>query len=173
MNPPYKLLNYGLLLQQATLVDIKLTNVDKNAVGGLIVVDDIATHLSKLSKNSRTVGVPYTMLVPKTGYVPLPGYTPAQYQLAVANFDIKYYTFKDGVEDINFVEIECCITFDDTDDIVITVVDKVASAVTVGWTGRFCDCLGNTVDVSNGLVKHYWTPEEVPYTLTVINGYID
>lgn len=43
---------------------------------------------------------------------------------------------------------------------------------TPGWTGRFCDCLGNTVDVVDGKIMHYWLPGEVPYTLTVVNGTI-
>ena len=82
--------------------DAKLCNT--YIEGANIVIETIAEYLIRIPEPIRSPGIPVTMLLPKEGQSA--GTFPIQtYKDIIVNYDIKYYTFVDGVGDDDFQEI--------------------------------------------------------------------
>lgn len=148
------------------------------AVGGNIKVETIPEYLARVISPLRRRSVIVT-IINESGLV-----TTDNFEAFQATCTFTQYWFKNGVTDEDFIPFELDIpsvksaaihdTFSDTEDIDFTESEDFnITAITKGWTGRFLDQQRRTVDVSNGLIKHVWLPEEIPYTLTIINGIIE
>ena len=71
-----------------------------------VVIETIAEYLERIIAEERVPGVIVTMLIPKDGYTAEHSYLIADLDATLANFDIKYYHFKEGIADADFVEVE-------------------------------------------------------------------
>lgn len=89
--------------------DAKLANYYVD--GNVIKVETIAQYLARVITVYRMPGVMVTILTPKEGYTSLGTYPINTFKTIVSNFDIKYYTFVDGVENINFEEVDFGFTY--------------------------------------------------------------
>jgi hypothetical protein len=84
--------------------DIKLQNY--YVEGGTMIIETIPQYLARVSLTVRPAGKIVIVLYPKGDYVIEPSYPISTFKDVLINFDLKYYHFKDGVLDENFVEIE-------------------------------------------------------------------
>ena len=73
--------------------------------GSNIVIETLAQYKTRVSINYRLPGVIITILSPKTGYTLQDSYPLDSFGSILTNFDFKYYTYKDGVADENFIEL--------------------------------------------------------------------
>ncbi len=86
-----------------TPFDSKLCNFYYS--GSNIIIETIAQYKTRVSINYRIPGLIITVLLPKTGYTLLSSYSMSTFASVLSNFDFKYYTYKDGVADGNFIEL--------------------------------------------------------------------
>lgn len=90
-------------------LDAKVCNYFRE--GAEMKIESIAQYLSRMEIIYRTPGVLVTILLPKNGYTPpLDGsgyinYGVNDFPLIIQNFEIKYYTFVEGIANENFVEV--------------------------------------------------------------------
>lgn len=111
------MINYqdSLFLQINTPLDAKLCNYYRD--GSDFIIEPIAKYLVRTLSVYRVPGAIVTVLLPKDGYTPtLDGnglivFPLASFETELDNFDIKYYTFEDGLQDIDFVEIDFGYTY--------------------------------------------------------------
>jgi len=73
--------------------------------GSNIVIETLAQYKTRVSINYRLPGVIITILSPKTGYTLQDSYPLDSFGSILTNFDFKYYTYKNGVADSNFIEL--------------------------------------------------------------------
>lgn len=95
-----KICNYHIITEV-----IKAEGIEEN-VETFIVVESIEEYLSRIEVEYRTVGIIITILLPKVDYTGTNIYVINSFEEALINYDITYYTFKDGTQDINFVELK-------------------------------------------------------------------
>lgn len=86
-----------------TPFDSKLCNFYYS--GSNIIIETIAQYKSRVSLNYRVPGMIVAVLLPKVGYVLLGSYPMSTFGSVLSNFDFKYYTYKNGVADIDFIEL--------------------------------------------------------------------
>lgn len=86
-----------------TPFDSKLCNFYYS--GSNIIIETIAQYKTRVSINYRIPGLIITVLLPKVGYTLLASYPMSTFASVLSNFDFKYYTYKDGVADGNFIEL--------------------------------------------------------------------
>lgn len=99
------LIDDPILVKIHSQFDTKLSNI--YVIGTNIKIETIPEYLAKITSRNRFIGVPVTMLFPKQGYTPTPGmtYPVTDYKDITINFEVKYYSFIDGLADENFIEI--------------------------------------------------------------------
>jgi len=73
--------------------------------GSDIIIETIAQYKTRVTTNYRLPGVIITILSPKIGYSLQSSYPISTFTSILSNFDFKYYTYKDGVADENFIEL--------------------------------------------------------------------
>lgn len=91
-----------LTLLQISPLDAKLCNWYVS--GANVVIESISEYLTRVTINRRIPAALVTMMIPKEGYTPSPSYPYATVSDVMPFFDIKFYHFKDGLDDENFVE---------------------------------------------------------------------
>lgn len=96
-------------LRVPTRFDAKLCNTYID--GADIIIETIVQYLARVTKNIRVPGTPVTMLIPKAGYTSLGTYPIANYGSVITNFDMIDYTFLDGVENADFVQVNYGYTY--------------------------------------------------------------
>ena len=109
----------SLSLKTGSQLDAKLSNFYRDKL--LFKIESPEKYLLRLSSIYRIPGVIVTMLVPKAdsglsytnGYISynIPGVSGINYTTELNKFDIKYYTFIDGIADSNFKEVDLGYTY--------------------------------------------------------------
>lgn len=88
-----------------TILDAKLCNYYLDVDTSEVVIETISEYLARVISGHRSAGAQVTILLPKIGYSPLGRYALEDYEYALTNYDIRYYTFVGGMEDSEFVQI--------------------------------------------------------------------
>lgn len=101
--------------------DAKLCNWTYS--GSNIIIETLAEYKTRVYEDIRIPGMIVSILLPKDGYTLLASYAMSTFADVLFNFDFKYYTYKDGVADINFEEL----LFGSLSDFVLKDGDKVLS----------------------------------------------
>ena len=125
-----------------TLFDSKLCNFYYS--GSNIIIETEALYKARVTANYRVPGAIVAFLSPKVGYTLQASYPLSSFAGILSNFDFKYYTFKGGVADVDFVELILA----DVSQLVLKDGDKVLS------DNNFTDNYKNKLD---SLEKNvYW-----------------
>lgn len=129
-------------LQINTTFDSKLCNAivtDQYTVK----IETIPEYLARVTYPERILGAPVTILSVKDGYPNIMEYDMDTYYIHTSTFKHDYYTFIDGLEDINFVKLP---------------TGDVSTAMTVIGNGRSLDPIRLVNDASlPGTFKYYGT----------------
>ena len=100
----------SLQLQITSPLDAKACNYYKESIE--FVIEPLAKYLERVPDVYRAVGSIVAVLEAKEGYTPTIGgdglirFSLASFPAELVNFDIKYYTFVDGLEDADFQQID-------------------------------------------------------------------
>lgn len=111
------MINYqdSLQLQINSPLDAKACNYYREAAD--FVIEPIAKYLERVIDVYRAAGVMVTVLEAKEGHTPIIGgdglirFSLIGFPSELVNFDIKYYTFVDGLEDVDFQQISFGYTY--------------------------------------------------------------
>lgn len=104
-----------------TPFDSKLCNFYYS--GSDIIIETLVQYKSRISLNYRVPGMIIAVLLPKIGYTLLTSYPMSNFSTILSNFDFKYYTYSNGVEDGDFIELVLA----DISTLVLKDGDKVLS----------------------------------------------
>lgn len=100
--------------------------------GADIVIETIPQYLARVTINRRYPAGLVAILLPKEGYSPTPSYPYADFKDILVNFDCKFYHFKDGLYDVNFVEFEVATSAPISDNTPVDT-DEVVSLRGTSW----------------------------------------
>jgi hypothetical protein len=110
------MINYqdSLQLQINSPLDAKVCNYYREAAD--FIIEPVAKYLERVIDTYRSVGAIVTVLEAKEGYTPvldngLIKFPLASFASELSNFDIKYYTFIDGIADVDFKKISFGSTY--------------------------------------------------------------
>lgn len=100
--------------------------------GADVVIETIPQYLARVTINRRYPAGLVAILLPKEGYTPSPSYPYADFKDILTNFDCKFYHFKDGLYDANFVEFEVAASVLVSDATPVDT-DEVVSLRSTSW----------------------------------------
>lgn len=126
-----------------TILDAKLCNYYLDVESSNVIIETILQYVTRVLPGYRSAGAPVTVLVPKNGYTSLGSYSIDSYEAALANYDVRYYTFRDGLADDEFVQIN---------------VNTTNSVVGDGYIGSEIQLLND--EDAPGPLKYYGTDEK-------------